>query len=135
VAAARPSPPSSACAQRIAHGAKRLENVGVVGFAADGGDAPAKARSWIDDLTSGRIQSFTQLAQQERKVERHIRLLITLAFTPPQTLAAIVAGSGSTDLTVTALSQAIPYAWQSQVRQTKLIAGPQAEVGLGLVCR
>ena len=43
----------------------------------------------------------------------HIRLLIPLAFTPPQTLAAIVAGSGSTDLTVTALSQAIPYAWRS----------------------
>jgi hypothetical protein len=42
--------------------------------------AVAKARSWIDDLTSGRIQSFTQLAQQERKVERHIRLLIPLAF-------------------------------------------------------
>jgi site-specific DNA recombinase len=77
--------------------------------------AIAKARSWIDDLTSGRIQSFTQLAQQEGKVERHIRLLIPLAFTPPQTLAAIVAGSGSTDLTVTALSQAIPYAWRSQV--------------------
>jgi hypothetical protein len=38
--------------------------------------AIAKARSWIDQLTSGRIQSFTQLAQQERKVERHIRLLI-----------------------------------------------------------
>ena len=65
--------------------------------------AIAKARSWIDDLTSGRIQSFTQLAQQEGKVERHIRLLIPLAFTPPQTLAAIVAGSGSTDLIVTAL--------------------------------
>jgi hypothetical protein len=77
--------------------------------------AIAKARSWIDDLTSGRIQSFTQLAQQERKVERHIRLLIPLAFTPPQTLAAIIAGTGSTDLTVTALSQAIPYAWRSQV--------------------
>jgi site-specific DNA recombinase len=77
--------------------------------------AIAKARSWIDDLTSGRIQSFTQLAQRERKVERHIRLLIPLAFTPPQTLAAIIAGSGSTDLTMTALSQAIPYAWRSQV--------------------
>jgi hypothetical protein len=36
--------------------------------------AIAKARSWIDDLTSGRIQSFTQLAHQEGKVERHIRL-------------------------------------------------------------
>jgi Tripartite tricarboxylate transporter family receptor len=36
-----------------------------------------------------------------------IRLLIPLAFTPPQTLAAIVAGSNRP--TVTALSQAIPY--------------------------
>jgi hypothetical protein len=45
--------------------------------------------------------------------QRWVHLLIPLAFTPPQTLAAIVAGSGSTDLTVTALSQAIPYAWRS----------------------
>jgi hypothetical protein len=50
-------------------------------------------------------------------------LLIPLAFTPPQTLAAIIAGSGSTDLTVTALSQAIPYAWRPQVAPNQAYSG------------
>jgi len=36
-------------------------------------------------------------------VERHIRLLAPLAFTPPETLAAVIAGSGPDDLTVTML--------------------------------
>jgi site-specific DNA recombinase len=73
--------------------------------------AIAKARSWIEDLASGRVRSFAEIAQREGKVERHIRLLTPLAFTPPQTLAAIVAGAGSSDLTVTALSHTIPWVW------------------------
>jgi hypothetical protein len=51
--------------------------------------AIAKARSWIEDLASGRIQSVAEIAEREGKVERHIRLLAPLAFTPPQSLAAI----------------------------------------------
>jgi site-specific DNA recombinase len=54
--------------------------------------AVAKARVWIDDLASGRIQSFAEIARNERKVERHIRLLAPLAFLPPPVLNAIVGG-------------------------------------------
>jgi site-specific DNA recombinase len=75
--------------------------------------AIGKARCWIEDLASGRVRSFAEIAQREGKVERHIRLLTPLAFTPPQTLAAIIAGAGSSDLTVTALSRTIPWAWTS----------------------
>jgi hypothetical protein len=74
---------------------------------------------WVQLLLELIPSAAKIVAQQEGKVERHIRLLIPLAFTPPQTLAAIVAGSGSTDLTVTALSQAIPYAWRSKVAPTQ----------------
>jgi site-specific DNA recombinase len=73
--------------------------------------AIAKARSWIDDLVSGRVQSFDEIAEREGKVERHIRLLTPLAFIPPRTLAAIVAGTGPRDANVTALAQAMPYRW------------------------
>jgi site-specific DNA recombinase len=73
--------------------------------------AIAKARSWIEDLASGRVRSFAEIAQREGRVERHIRLLTPLAFTPPQTLAAIIGGAGSSDLTVTALSHTIPWTW------------------------
>jgi hypothetical protein len=73
--------------------------------------AVAKARSWIDDIASGRVQSFAEIAEREGKAERHIRLLTPLAFIPPRTLAAIIDGTGPHDATVTALAQAVPYRW------------------------
>jgi hypothetical protein len=36
----------------------------------------AKAHSWIDDLTSGRVRTFAEIAEREGKVERDVRLLI-----------------------------------------------------------
>jgi site-specific DNA recombinase len=76
--------------------------------------AIVKARSWIHDLVSGRVQSFTEIAKREGKVERHVRLMAPLAFTPPEMLSAIIAGTAPEDLTVTALAHNIPYAWQHQ---------------------
>ena len=73
--------------------------------------AVAKARTWIDDLASGRVQSFAEIAERESKVERHIRLLTPLAFIPPRKLAAIIDGTGPHDATMTALAQAVPYRW------------------------
>jgi hypothetical protein len=75
--------------------------------------AVAKARSWIEDLASGRVQSFAEIAEREGKVERHIRLLAPLAFIPPRKLAAIIDGMGPHDATVTAPAQAVPYRWDS----------------------
>ena len=73
--------------------------------------AIAKARAWIDDVASGCVRSFAEIAEREGKVERHIRLLTPLAFIPPRTLAAIIDGTGPHDATVTALAQAVPYRW------------------------
>jgi site-specific DNA recombinase len=77
--------------------------------------AIVKARSWIDDLASGRVRSFAEIADREGKVERHVRLLAPLAFTAPEMLAAIIGGSAPNDLTVTTLTQNIPYAWEREI--------------------
>jgi DNA invertase Pin-like site-specific DNA recombinase len=45
--------------------------------------AIAKARSWIDDLSSGRVSSLDKIAAREGKVERHIRTLAPLGFVFP----------------------------------------------------
>jgi site-specific DNA recombinase len=74
--------------------------------------AVAKARVWIDDLASGRIQSFAEIAQSEGKVERHIRLLAPLAFLPPGILAAIADGTFRQDGTVTTLARVVPFSWE-----------------------
>ena len=55
--------------------------------------AIAKARSWIDDLINGRVQSFDEIADREQKVERHIRFLVPLAFLSPRIVAAPMAMS------------------------------------------
>jgi hypothetical protein len=55
--------------------------------------AIAKARSWIDDLALGRIESFAAIAEREGKVERHVRPLALLAFTPPTMVAEIISGT------------------------------------------
>jgi site-specific DNA recombinase len=72
---------------------------------------PTIRRLWIDDVASGRVQSFAEIAQREGKVEQHIRLLTPLAFIPPRTLAAIIDGTGPHDATVTALARMVPYRW------------------------
>lgn len=45
--------------------------------------AIARARKWISDIDSGVVGTLDEIAEREGNVERHIRLLLPLAFTPP----------------------------------------------------
>jgi hypothetical protein len=74
--------------------------------------AVAKARVWIDELASGRIQTFAEIARSEGKVERHIRLLTPLAFFSPRSVAAIIDRTFRQDVTVTTLARAVPFSWE-----------------------
>ena len=71
--------------------------------------AIAKARGWIDEIRLGRRGSFAEIAEREIRGERHIRLLVPLAFLSPRIVATIVDGTAPTDLTVTGLARALPY--------------------------
>jgi hypothetical protein len=76
--------------------------------------AIAKARSWIDELSRGRVSSFAEIAAREGKVERHIRALTPLAFVSPQLIAALLAGAAPANLTVTGLANGLAYSWMEQ---------------------
>ena len=85
--------------------------------------AIAKARIWIDDLVEGRVGSFSEIAMREGKVERHIRLLASLAFVSPRIISAIMDGSAPPDLTVTELAQPMAHSWTGQERRIQLRKG------------
>jgi site-specific DNA recombinase len=74
----------------------------------------ARARSWMNDLTEGRVNSFEAIARSENKVERHIRHLAPLAFVSPRIVEAIANGSAPADLTVSSLARALPHSWAAQ---------------------
>jgi site-specific DNA recombinase len=83
--------------------------------------AIARARSWMNDLTEGRLNSFEEIARSENKVERHIRRLIPLAFVSPRIVEAIANGSGPADLTVTLLTSALPRSWTKQEKRFGIV--------------
>jgi hypothetical protein len=76
--------------------------------------AIAKARIWINLLVEGRVGSFGEIATREGKVERHIRLLASLAFVSPRIISAIIDGTAPAGLTVTGLAQPLAYSWTEQ---------------------
>lgn len=75
--------------------------------------AIAKARQWIDDLTQDKA-SIAGIAKREGKIERHIRLLLPLAFVPPAVVRVIASGSAPAHLTVTGLAKRVPFSWNQQ---------------------
>jgi site-specific DNA recombinase len=79
--------------------------------------AIAKARSWLDEFNNGHLSSFAALARREGKAERHIRLLLPLAFLSPRIVSAVLDGTAPTDLTITALARALPWSWAEQERR------------------
>jgi site-specific DNA recombinase len=76
--------------------------------------AIAKARRWIDDINSGKVKSFKDIATKERKVERHIRLLAPLAFVSPLIAQSIIEGTAPVNLTVTELAKSSVHSWRRQ---------------------
>jgi DNA invertase Pin-like site-specific DNA recombinase len=82
--------------------------------------AIAKARNWVDELAQGRVGSCAVLAKREGKVERHIRLLLPLAFLSPRIVSGLLDGTAPAGLTVTALARALPWSWAEQERRIGL---------------
>jgi site-specific DNA recombinase len=79
--------------------------------------AIAKARNWADELAHGRAASFAAIALREGKVERHVRLLASLAFVSPRIVSALLEGTAPAGLTISALAGALPWSWAEQERR------------------
>jgi hypothetical protein len=93
--------------------------------------AIAKARCWVDELANGRVGSFTMLARREGKAERHVRLLLPLAFVSPRIVSSILEGTAPAGLTITALARALPWSWAEQERRLALPCDERARRSSG----
>jgi site-specific DNA recombinase len=82
--------------------------------------AIARARRWIDDITSGKEKSFDDIATKEKKVERHIRLLAPLAFVAPSIVQSIIEATAPAHLTVTELAKSSAHSWHRQQHLLKV---------------
>jgi site-specific DNA recombinase len=78
--------------------------------------AIAKARNWVEELADGQLGSFAVLARREGKLERHIRLLLPLAFLSPRIVSGLLDGAAPAGLTITALARMPPWSWAEQER-------------------
>jgi hypothetical protein len=70
----------------------------------------ANARAWLNELIEGRVPDLETLAFRERCSVRHVRMVLTLAFLPPATVQAAVAGTLPRTCGVVSLSDP-PLAW------------------------
>jgi site-specific DNA recombinase len=82
--------------------------------------AIARARRWIDDITTGKVNSFDDIATKEKKVERHIHLLAPLAFVGPSIVQSIIDGTAPVNLTVTELAKSSAHSWHRQQHLLKV---------------
>jgi site-specific DNA recombinase len=73
--------------------------------------AISRARSWMNDLVSESVTTIEEIARKEGNVERHIRLLLPLAFTPPAMITALIDGGAEPGMTVTSLAKQISLKW------------------------
>jgi site-specific DNA recombinase len=76
--------------------------------------AIAKARLWVDELVADKV-SISEIAGREGKGERHIRLLLPLAFLAPAIIEAILNDRRVAEVTVTRLAPQVLYSWADQV--------------------
>jgi len=82
--------------------------------------AIAKARTWIDELTDGRI-AVEGIALREGKGTRQIRLLLPLAFAAPRVVKAILEKAAPAAATITKLAQSLPNSWAAQSHALKCL--------------
>jgi hypothetical protein len=75
----------------------------------------AKARGWIQEMTSGKVSSTAAIAERESCSERSVRITLNLAFLSPAIVQAAVDGTLPRGAGLTSLAE-LPMSWAGQHR-------------------
>jgi DNA invertase Pin-like site-specific DNA recombinase len=77
--------------------------------------AVATARAWLDQILRGDVTDFAEIAQREKRSERSVRMLLSLAFLAPDIVAAAIAGTLPRGLGLSDMTN-LPVDWVEQRR-------------------
>ena len=78
--------------------------------------AIVRGREWFDQLVSGQVRLFSEIAEAEGVTGRYDAHLVPLAFLTPDIVARILAGTQPVELTTEVLTKRVdlPLAWSEQ---------------------
>lgn len=75
--------------------------------------AIATAHRWLDELMRGDVLGLSEIAEQENRSERSVRMLLSLAFLSPEIVAAAIAGTLPRGLGLSDMTD-LPMDWAEQ---------------------
>ena len=80
--------------------------------------AVARSRAWFEELASGRVRSFADIARREGIAKRYVERLSRLAFVAPGIVEAICQGRHPAELNAETLLNRIdlPLEWSAQLK-------------------
>jgi hypothetical protein len=75
-----------------------------------------RAHKWFNDLVSGRVNNFAEIASQEGIDKSYVSRVMNLAFLAPDIIESIISGRQPADLNVEKLTKRIdlPLDWEQQ---------------------
>ena len=78
--------------------------------------AIVRGRQWFEQLASGQVRSFSEIAKAEGITDRYVAHLAPLAFLAPDIVARILSGTQPVELTTENLTKRVdlPLAWSEQ---------------------
>lgn len=74
-----------------------------------------KAHVWLSELEANPQATITSIAEREHKTERHIRMILSLAFVAPDIVEAAIARTLPRGLSMSRLTD-LPMLWNDQRR-------------------
>jgi DNA invertase Pin-like site-specific DNA recombinase len=76
--------------------------------------AIACGRAWFEELSTGKVSSFSQIAERVGVSDRYVSRIVDLAFLAPDVVEAILAGEQRPDVTVKSLTVdgSLPARWR-----------------------
>ncbi|OYU47303.1 MAG: hypothetical protein CFE31_17430 [Rhizobiales bacterium PAR1] len=79
-------------------------------------EAIHRARTWLDELHTGKTESLEVIANREGRSMRNVSMMLNLAFLAPKIIESILADKMPVHLSASHIAQNLPLDWEDQQR-------------------